>query len=200
MAKTKKKWIDGQGNQVPLEYISKSDKNAERITRKYLRQAQALNERLAKLKQDMLDECDKYYIDMLAEHHIKDKKTKGNFSVTSFDKEVKIEVNVQDRVEFSDLIDVAQQKINEFIEEKTAGIDNELQQLIAQAFQTNKGRLDVKRVLGLFKLNIKHKKWIEAMEIIKKSINRNHSKRYVRVWRRGANGEYVSVDLNFSSI
>jgi uncharacterized protein HemY len=136
---------------------------------------------------------------MMAEHKVK-KNHKGNYSITSFNKNIKIEITIQERVEFDDLIQVAQEKINEYLEKKTGDIDNDLRQIINLAFKTTKGRMDVKRVLGLFKLNIKNKLWLEAMEILKKSISRNTSKRYMRVWKKDASGEYKTIELNFSSI
>ena len=60
--------------------------------------------------------------------------------------------------------------------------------------------MDVKRILGLFRLKINHPTWMEAMELIKQSINRNNSKRYARVWEKDKNGEYRNIELNSSSI
>ena len=126
--------------------------------------------------------------------------SKGGFSVSTFDRDAKIEISIQERIEFDDLISVAHEKIKLYLEEKTQGVDHDLQQIINQAFETRKGRMDVKRILGLFRLQINHPLWIDAMELIKRSITRNNSKRYARIWEKDENGEYRNIELNFSSI
>lgn len=199
--KATKMWIDHNGNEVPPQYVSRHDKERDRLARKVAAEAEKLSEKLTEFKEQTLAKCDDMYQEMLDNYKVKNKgQGKGNFTITSFDKSVKIEVSVQERVEFDDLIQVAQEKINEYLAGKTGDIDSEIQQIIQLAFQTTKGRMDVKRVLSLFKLNIKHKLWIEAMDILKKSINRNVSRRYVRVWIKDEKGEYRAVELNFSSL
>lgn len=200
MTKETKRWLDPDGNEIPAKYISKYKKAAERLTLRHIKKAKSLQEKLTEFKKQILADADQWYIDMLKEHNMEDKKSKGNFTIFSFDKSQKVEISVQDRIEFSDLIQVAQEKIKEFIAEKSKGIDNELQQIVDQAFTTTKGKLDVKRVLGLFGLKITHKKWLEAMELIRESMSRNHSKRYVRIFERDAEGKYVNVELNFSAL
>lgn len=195
----KKQWVDVSGNEVPGQYVPKLDKERERVTLKYLAKSKKLSEQLATLKDEMLADCDRIYEKMLEDNNVRG-NSKGGYSISTFDRSAKIEVSIQERIEFDDLISVAHQKIKQFLEEKTQGVDHDLQQIINQAFETRKGRMDVKRILGLFRLQITHPLWIEAMELIKKSINRNNSKRYVRVWEKDANGEYRNVELNFSSM
>lgn len=195
----KKQWIDLNGNEVPAQYVPTLDKERERITLKYLARAKKLSEQLEKLKAEMLAESDAIYERMLKDNNVPG-NSKGGFSISTFDRSAKIEISIQERIEFDDLISVAHEKIKQYLEEKTQGVDHDLQQIINQAFETRKGRMDVKRILGLFRLQINHPLWLEAMELIKKSITRNNSKRYVRVWEKDANGEYQNVELNFSSI
>lgn len=195
----KKIWKDHNGQEIPSQYVPRLDKERDRVAQRIVKQALNLNERLSIFKIASIRICDTLFDSMMAEHKVK-KNHKGNYSITSFDKDIKIEITIQERVEFDDLIQVAQEKINEYLEQKTGNIDNDLRQIINLAFKTTKGRMDVKRVLGLFKLNIKNKLWLEAMEILKKSISRNTSKRYMRVWKKDASGEYKTIELNFSSI
>lgn len=195
----KKIWKDHNGNVIPTPYVPAIDKQRDRAAQKVLKQALNLNEKLTAFKNDSIALCDAVFDKMMADFKVK-KTGKGNYSITSFDKEIKIEISVQERVEFDDLIQVAQEKINDYLAEKTGGIDEDLRQIIDLAFKTTKGQMDVKRVLGLFKLSIRHKKWLEAMEILKKSITRNVSKRYMRVWKKNEQGEYKAVELNFSAL
>jgi hypothetical protein len=197
MAKTK--WIDPTGQEIPAQYVPKLDKMRDRTARRILKKAEDLSKRLAAFKEEAITAADAVYDAMMAENKIR-KNSRGGYTITSFDKSVKIEISIQERIEFDDLIQVAQEKINEFLAEKTGGVDEDLRQIINLAFKTSKGQMDVKRVLSLFKLNIHHKKWLEAMEILKKSISRNITKRYMRVWKKDAAGEYKAVELNFSAL
>ena len=195
----KKQWIDLNGNEVPAQYVPRLDKERERITLKYLAKAKKLSEQLEQFKTDLLNDCDAIYNQMLEENNVPG-NSKGGFSVSTFDRSAKIEISVQERIEFDDLISVAHEKIKQYLEEKTQNVDHDLVQIINQAFETRKGRMDVKRILGLFRLQINHPLWIDAMELIKRSITRNNSKRYARVWEKDDNGEYRNVELNFSAI
>jgi len=195
----KKQWIDLNGNEVPAQYVPKLDKERERITLKYLAKAKKLSQQLEKLKEDMLNDCDAVYQQMLKDNNVP-AHSKGGYSISTFNRDAKIEVSVQERIEFDDMITVAHEKIKQYIAEKMQGVDTDLQQIINQASETRRGQMDAKRVLGLFRLQINHPLWVEAMELIKKSINRNNSKRYVRVWEKDNQGEYRNVELNFSSI
>ena len=195
----KKIWKDLNGNEVPAQYVPALDKERERVALKYLAKAKKLSEQLIALKVEMLDECDGVYDRMLESNNVP-AQSKGGFSISTFDRSAKIEISIQERIEFDDLISVAHEKIKQYLEEKTRGVDHDLQQIINQAFETRKGKMDVKRILGLFRLQIKHPLWEDAMELIKRSISRNNSKRYARVWEKDAQGEYRVVELNFSSI
>lgn len=195
----KKQWIDLNGNEVPAQYVPKLDKDRERVTLKHLARAKKLSEQLEKFKTELLEECDAVYEQMLTDNNVPG-KGKGGFSISTFDRAAKIEISVQERIEFDDLISVAHEKIKLYLADKMQGVDADLQQIITQAFETRKGRMDVKRILGLFRLKINHPLWLEAMELIKNSITRNNSKRYARIWEKDANGEYKNIELNFSSI
>jgi len=196
---TKKIWKDSSGNTVPSQYVPKLDKERDRAASKIYKKALDLNKRIAAFKVDNFNICDELYNKMLTENKVKS-DGKGNYTITSFDKDIKIEISIQKRVEFDDHITLAHTKIKEYLAAKTGDVDNDIHQLINHAFQVDKGRMDAKRVLGLFQLKITHKLWLEAMDLIKKSISTNVSNRYMRIWKKNENGDYKNVDLNFSSI
>lgn len=194
------KWINHKGEEVPAAYVRSLDKKKDKVSKRYLKRAEELNKALISFKKEVLENCDGIYSEMLAEADIELTERKGNYTITSFDKSIKIEVNKHNRVEFNDNITLAQSKINEFLTEKTEGADQDLSILVNNAFQTTKGQLDNKRILGLFQLEIKHPLWIEAIELIRKSMFTNSSKRYLTIWVKSEEGEYKQIQLNFSSI
>jgi len=192
-------WKDHNGNTIPAKYIPAIDKKREAVALTVYKKGLAAQERLRKLKEEAFLLTDDIWDRMLEEAKVK-KLTKGNYSITTFDKEIKIEVNVQEIIDFDDNIQLAHEKIKEYLALKTNGTDAEIHELINHAFSTSKGKMDVKRILGLFKLKITNRIWLEAMGLIKKSISRNHSKRYMRIWKKNEEGQYIALDLNFSSL
>lgn len=192
-------WKNHLDQEVPVAYITTIDKKKDRTSRSLITKANRLNKQLSAFKNELLEKCDALYEEMKADANITTGK-KGNYTITSFDKSVKLEINVSERVEFDDRINFAQDKINEFMTIKTKDTDADLTELVTHAFQSSNGKLDSKRILSLFSLKIKHPLWKEAMDLIKQSIQRNNSKRYVRIWEKNTSGEYKAIDLNFSSL
>lgn len=194
-----KEWINHRGEKVPAAYVPAIDKKRDRVASKYAAKAERISQQLAHFKEEILAECDEIYQEQLEDANVRTGK-KGNYTITSFDKGIKIEVSIQDRIEFDDNINIAQEKINAFLAAKTANIDHDLGEIVRNAFRSRKGQLDNKRVLGLLKYNISHPLWKEAMEYLKKSIDTNTSKRYARIFIRDGEGNYRPVELNFSSL
>jgi len=198
--RTDKVWHDHRGNKVPREYVPEFDRNNEVSVAQIYNDAARLSTQLEKFKEKAFKIADRQYRIMLKNANIAPSERKGNYTLTSFDKSVKVEVNVSDRIDFDDNIMLAQEKLNEFISAKTEGIDTELNTLINHAFTTRKGRLDKARIFGLMQLNIKNALWDEAMELIRKSITTNSSVRYMDISVKDDEGKYTPVRLNFASI
>jgi hypothetical protein len=196
---SKKEWKNHKGETIPAKYVPKIDKDREGLVNRHVARAAKLHEALNSFKTDLLIDCDAFFDQMMTDNNVR-KPGKGNYSLTTFDKQYKIEVDVQDRIDFDDTIQVAHEKIKLYLAEITKDSSGDIQQIVNAAFQTSKGKMDVKRVLGLFELNINHPTWKEAMELIKNSIQRNSSKRYVRFWTRQDDGEYNGIELNFSAL
>lgn len=196
---TTKKWIDSSGQEIPAKYVSRLDKERDRIVLKHIARAQLLSERLARFKEELLAECDRSLEEMLQQNNVK-KPWKGNYTLTSFDRRYKIEISVQESISFDDTIQVAQAKIQEYLDLLLNDVNTDLQQIVNNAFQTKRGQMDIKRIIGLFRLNIKHPLWTEAMDLLRRSISRNFSKRYIRFWVRQDDGSYRAIELNFSAL
>lgn len=197
---TSKTWLDHRGNEVPRDYVPKFDRYNEIQVSKIFNAAIKLNEQIARFKAMSYEIADALYAEMLRNANIAHSDRKGNYTLTSFDKSIRIEVNVNELIEFDENINLAQMKLQEFIENKTKGVDIDIVALINQAFTTRKGRLDKARIFGLFSLNITHPLWQESMELIRKSINRNSTVRYMEISEKDENGRYIPIRLNFATI
>lgn len=190
---------DHEGFDIPAHAIPELEKRKDKLSRKLLKKALDIEERLHDLKNEMVENCDGMFNEMLLKHDVK-QDTKGSYTIFSYDKSIKIEVNVSNRIEFNDHINIAQAKINEYIREKTEGVDDGICKLINSAFTKSKGTLDAKRIIGLKKIQINHKLWKQAMELIDKSISTNSSKRYFSISQKDEEGNYTAVSLNFSNM
>lgn len=195
-------WTDESGNKIPYSRTTKTERLMEKTAAKLLREATVMNEKLKQYKEAFAEACELVYNSFLEEKEISTER-KGNFTWHNFDRSIKIEININERVTFDDLeITAAREMLNQFL---TANIDGKLEfvkELVIDAFKTSKGNLDSKKVMGLlkYKSKIKDELYQKAMAHIEGSIRRPSSKTYYRISERQKDGEYKVIDLNFSSI
>ena len=203
---SKKIWKDETGIEIPANRITKSEKMRETVTEKLLKNAEKLNMLLSKFKDEFITAADEVYVTILEENGAKASDRKGNFIFYNFDRSVKVETDVQERIEFDDaMITVAKQHFDEFLTGNTNGIDDMVRELILDAFSSTRGKLDTRKVMGLVKYRSripadKYPQFHAAINAIEKGMSRPSSKRYFRVSQRDGEGKYNAIDLNFSSI
>ena len=196
-------WIDESGNRIPYNRTSATERLMERRSAQLLKEAAALSAKLAKLKDNFRAFSDEVYQLFLKERSLEaPAERKGNYTWYNFDRSIKVEVSVSERITFDDMsITAAREKLSQFLDENIEGKLEFVKDLVNEAFQTSKGQLDTKKVMGLLKYRskIKHQAYQDAMALIETSIRRPESKSYYRIWEKDRNGEYKLVDLNFSS-
>jgi len=204
-------WHDEKGHHVPTKYLSKSDKLKEKQTAKILKEALGMHEKLSNFKKVVADISIAVYNAVAKEDRTplygepaKDGKVKkGNFTYFNFERTIKVEVNIQDHIEFDDLhIGSAKTKFDEFLAAEVTTKNDYTKALITGAFESKKGKLDVKKVFDLLakRVVIKDSLFQEACDLIEKSIRRPDSTTYFRVSVKNENGKFETVNLNFSSI
>jgi len=196
-------WQDEQGTRIPLNRITPTEKLHERSSAKLLKGAQAINKQLAVFKTEMQKLSAEAYESFMASKGV-DKETKGNYTWFNFNRSIKIEVAISERIEFDDLtINAAKVKLDEFLNINITSKNEFVKQLVMDAFETKRNKqLDVKKVLGLtsHKSRINDPLFSEAVDLITSAIRRPESKTYFRIWLRDEDGKYNNIDLNLSSI
>ena len=201
MTKTKF-WTDEKGIQIPYNRVTKQERFKERKAKSTLKKALAINNTLAKFKQDLRLTCQEVF-DQYQDSIGAKKNKKGNFVWYNFDRSIRIDCNVNERIEFDDLgINACKSKLDEFLSQEISAQSSIVKQLVLDAFSSQKGRLDTRKVMSLlaYKSKIDHPLFQEAMELLQDSIRRPSSRTYFRVWIKDENGKYQNIDLNFSSI
>jgi len=194
-------WVDETGMQIPVGRITPVEKLKEKTASQLLGRAQSVSAHLEELKSEFRNACEKVYMDAIAE--LKGKEGKGNFTFYNFDRSIKIETSIKDRIVFDDVtIGVAQEKLMQFLNDSVQSDVEFVKDIINDAFSTSSGSLDVKKVMGLLKYRtrVKNALFQEALELIEKAIRRPDMKTYYRIWSLDGNGEYQAVELNFSNI
>lgn len=200
MAKEKKVWVNGKGEEVPSSAISAYDKRKDKIALSLAKKAQKVSDDLTKLHAEFEESIKNLFVDYLSEKGVKLDEVKGSFTFYSYDKSIKVEVKNADQITFDDTILVVQAKLDEFVEAISGEMNTDYSVIIRNAFKTRRGQLDKVRLLGLFEYEINHPLWIEAMEALRKSITTTSSKRYMNISLRKDDGSYQYIPLSFSKV
>lgn len=195
-------WKDETGRDIPIDYISKTVRLKERGAWKIYKEAVRINHDLSFFKSEVNKLCDEVYEAIMKEMNV-NTDSKGNFTWFNFDRSIKIEVAISERIEFDDLtIKACKEKLNEFLDKNLDSKSEFVKDLVTDAFSTSRGKLDTKKVMSLIKYRTKitHPLFQDAINLISEAIRRPDSKKYFRVFYRIQNGSYELLDLNFSSI
>ena len=197
-------WKDETGMTIPVNRVTKAERLTERRTAQILNKALDLNKRLKAFKRFIKDTAKEIYNAHLKQNGGKEKTDyKGNFTFYNFDRSVKVEVNVTEPIEFDDItIQMAQEKLQEFLQTHINADNEFIKQLVLDAFKTRRGKLDTKRVLNLTRYvdKVNDPLFTDAVKLINKAIRKKPSRMYFRVFVKDDNGKYQNIDLNLSSI
>jgi hypothetical protein len=198
-----KMWVDESGNSIPVERLTALEKLTEKTSARVLKKAESLAAKLEEFKVEVSELSEAIYLQSLLETNTEGKKRKGNFTYFNFNRTIKIEVSISERIEFDDLkIQACQEKLNEFIDRGTTNVDDFLRGIIMDAFSKSNGSLDAKKVIGLKRHRERTSDPIyhEAMDLLDAAIRKPESKKYFRVFVMDEQGKYNQINLNFSSI
>lgn len=194
-------WIDETGTSIPFNRLSKSEKLKEKLAESLLKKALKIQALLEEFKSDS-DGSVNELKEVLIEEKLLNKSSKGNLTFYSFDRSVKLEVSVNEMIQFDEgLISAARECLDSFITKNVHGTDEVVRTLINSAFHNTRGGLDSKKVLSLMKYRTKIKaaEFQKALNLIEQAISRPTSKKYFRIWVKDHQDAYQNVDLNFSS-
>ena len=198
-------WTDESGVQIPYNRTTRLERLKERTLYRLYSRSKKMNEDLIKFKIDLQDIVEEIIAAAREANEVK-LDGKGNFTLYNFDRSLKIEVNVNELIRFDDITLESAKEVLLGIVRKNLSGDDFILGLVEDAFQTSRGKLDTRKILGLKKhtQRIKTKEireeWEKAMVLIDQSISRPDSKTYYRIWYKDEQGQYQNVELNFSAI
>lgn len=196
-------WADETGQKIPYNRITPAERLMERHSWKILKGALDLNKRLAAFKDQIRELCQEAHDAYMKEQNVT-RETKGNFTWFNFNRTIKVEINVNEPIQFDDMtITAAKAKFDEFLEENITSKNEFVKEMIIDAFETQRtGQLDVKSVMRTIRYEnkVNDPLFSEAAALVNQAIRRPKSKSYFRVSVKNTDGGYDNIDLNFSSI
>jgi len=200
-----KVWLDEAGNGIPYDRTKGSERANERKLPSLAKERIKLREALELHKKKCFDIGMELYQIFIDENGGKAPKSKGKGNITryNFDRSIKIEIKVNEAIQFDEaLLQLAKDKLDDLLNDGLQSAKDFIKPLVMDAFNNSGGNLDTKRVLGLRRYadRIPDKRYREAMDLIDQAIRKPESKEYFSLYVKNDKGEYVDVHLNFSNI
>ncbi|WP_420344243.1 DUF3164 family protein [Paenirhodobacter sp.] len=206
-AQDEKMWKDSEGRMVPASLVKPADKMKDEVARSLLPRAREIRDIMAGFKADAMAEMFAAKDLIFEQYGAKIGGKKGNFSITSYDGTLEVEVSVADRITFGPELQAAKALIDECIASWSPGANDNMIALVDHAFQVNKsGRIDTGRVLGLRKLEMKDAnggpdaKWQAAMQAISDAVKVHGTATYIRFYEADEAGNRNAVVLDFAKL
>ena len=188
-------WRDKKGDYVHPDLVSADKKLEDDVVRKLVEAAKKEREALIEFKTRAFEEC-YTFMELLRERYGMKRITGHTGAVTlkSYDGTQEVVIAVAKIITFDAKLNIAKEKIDEYLAEKTEHADAEIQTLITRAFDVKNGKVDAKQIISLKSYDIKHPKWIEAMSMIDEATEIAGTKSYVRFKER--EGGEIDGELN----
>ncbi|KPZ65696.1 hypothetical protein AN392_01244 [Pseudoalteromonas sp. P1-16-1b] len=194
---------DGKGNLVAIANIKQTDLIKDEFVKKAIDKAIEMQEALAEFKQSLMAEADDF-IELLAqEHGVNLGGKKGNVMLRTFDSQLKVTLQTQERIELGPELTLAKQLIDQCLDEWTEGGNQNIKAIVSKTFNTDKqGSLNPQRILALRKLEITDDsgKWAKAMNIIAESVGVVDSTRFIRFYKQDDNGIEQAISLDIAKL
>lgn len=194
-------WKKADGTLVPEKAVKPIDRERTRLVNGIADKALKLQAAITEYKQAVMAEIDAFVARAATEHGVKIGRVKGNMTLPTFDGSRRIQVQVQDSIDFDERLQLAKAKIDECLHRWSKGARTEIKVLVQSAFEVDaKGEINARKVLELRKHAFDDAEWQEAMTLIADSVTRTFAKRYMRVQIRRDDGSYETVALDPASL
>ena len=183
-------YTDAAGRQVPANYVPKFAKTKDAAARKILAAWRKEEARLKKLWKDTVAAVEKIHAEARKEERLEPAAVadKGYFSFRSFDGRIVVRLDRARDVVFNEKLDLAKELIDEAVKEIAGDSAGDLRTIVESAFKPRgKNRtLDRQRLSDICRMNVRNKKWLKAVELIKAAAEESARMDYLRVIDGGA--------------
>ena len=190
---------DAKGALVPLSLVKPTQLLEDETVRKVMTYAQNLSAQLGRFMGHTMTDLDGLDDLLAQEYGVSRGGQKGNRTYMSFDGLMKVQVQVQDRIDFGPELQQAKSLIDECLLEWTDGGRDEIRAIVLRAFNVEKGSvINQKELFALLRLEIHDDRWMRAMSAIRDAMRIIGSKQYVRFYERPdpkSDWQAVTIDL-----
>lgn len=193
---------DGKGSLMPIELVKPVDKLMDELVRKIIGYAEPLSAEIARFKQHTLGDIAAFQALINQEYGASKGGEKGNVSFLSYDGLLKVQVQIQDRVEFGPELQSAKVIVDECLRAWSSDSRPEIRAIVENAFKVDKaGKINAAELLKLTRLDIPDERWQEGMRAIRDAERRQASKEYVRFFRRASTADdWIAVRMDLAAL
>jgi hypothetical protein len=195
-------WLDSLGSGVPPRHVKPVDKKRDAMVERLYKQAEAVHQKLAYLRAEIDKQADIFLAASAAESGTVFLNPGGNYTFVNFTGNRRLMIKSNACIDFDERLQFAKVKIDSCLDRWSNGGDPNLRAVVFDAFQVDlKGRVDIKRILRLRKLQIKDKEWLAAMELITQAITVTGRKTYCQFqYRRTRDSEWETIRLDLAGV
>lgn len=184
---------------VPIEMVKPQDQLEDETVRKIVGYALDLSGQVTRFKQHTHDDLGALDALLEQDYELKKGGAKGNKTYMSFDGCYKVQVAVQDHIDFGPQLQIAKELIDECLIEWASEARPEIRAIVTRAFNTDKaGSVNRSEIFMLLRLEIEDPRWKQAMKAIRDAMRVVGSKTYVRCYQRAtadAAWQAITIDL-----
>ena len=198
MAKEPKTMTDANGAKVPIKYVSKFDRERDRVARRILARFENARRALETVVEESVADLDGLM-------QLKQKLgEKGNFQLRSFDGLIQVQIRQQYNIILDERVAKARELMLAYVNGVLDAVKNVdttvLRRLIESAFRANRqGVLPTTKIFDLMRMEVKDARWNEAREILQDAIRPQRGKRYLTCeTRRTTQGDFAPISLNLN--
>lgn len=192
---------DARGAFVPVESIKPMDILIDGEVRKIMDYARDLSAQIARFKGHTFDDIGSLQALVAQEYKATLGGQKGNVTLTSFDGLMKVQVQVQDQIDFGPELQAAKSLVDECLRDWSADSRSEIRALVTRAFQVDKeGKINRAEIFMLLRVEIEDERWKRAMDAVRDSIRIIGSRTYVRFFERdAADGPWRAITIDLAN-
>lgn len=198
----KRFWENAQGGFVPEDAIKPVDQLRNQMVISIVNRVIEEQDRLIALKQAAMEDIRSFVQISNEKYGAGRRSVKGNLSFTSFDGEWRVSLTIAESFGFNERIEAARELIYDCLNDWSNGANSNLLAVVDSAFRLTNGRLDVKAILALKRINVSDDtgRWQKAMEAIDDALEVKASKPCLRIYNRNPQGRYELVPMDFTDI
>ena len=157
----------------------------DQVVNDLVARADELHAAIVAFKQACFDDIEAFRTLMFERYRVGMGGRRGGLNLRSYDDRLRVEVSTADSLSFGPELEAAKALIDECLEDWSRGAHASLRTVVSDAFHVGEGKkIRMDRVLGLRRLDIDDPRWKRAMEAIGDAVRKDHSKAYVRLYRR----------------